>query len=328
MKTRAVFAAFRACTTATALAGSTGDLGRRPGAGAVGVACAGPLLQLGLASRLTLYDRDGDRARGEALDFRHAAPLLPECTIEGEALDSIRAADIGVLTAGVHTQPGQTRLDTLDHNLAVAIDVADALEEALPRVVIVVSSPVDVLTEYLTRRWESRPVHVFGTGTSLDSWRLRELLAVELGVHPGNVHAWVIGEHGDSAVFPFESARVGPFSLADYGRLSGRPLAAERLAEIEQQVRRAAYEVRALKGSTTHAIGLATAHLIRHVVRDADRLEPVSVRVGHRVCASLPAPIGANGAGAPLMPELSDPERRAWEESLAVLREANQRIAI
>jgi L-lactate dehydrogenase len=294
----------------------------------VGVACAGPLLQQGLASRLTLYDRDGDRARGEALDFHHAAPLLPECTVASASLDSIRAADIAVLTAGVHTQPGQTRLDTLDHNLAVAVEVADALEEALPRVVIVVSSPVDVLAEYLTRRWESRPVHVFGTGTSLDSWRLRELLAVELGVHPGNVHAWVIGEHGDSAVFPFESARVGPFSLAEFGRLSGRPLVAERLAEIEQQVRRAAYEVRALKGSTTHAIGLATAQLLRHVVRDAGRLEPVSVRVGDRVCASLPAPIGTDGAGTPLMPELSDRERRAWEESLAVLRDANQRIAI
>jgi L-lactate dehydrogenase len=298
------------------------------GAGAVGVACAGPVLQLGLASQLTLYDLDGDRARGEALDFRHAAPLLPECTVEGESMDSIRAAHIAVLTAGVHTQPGQTRLETLDHNLAVTIDVADALEEALPRVLIVVSSPLDVLAEYLTRRWESRPVRVFGTGTSLDSWRLRELLALELGVHPGNVHAWVIGEHGDSAVFPFESARVGPFSLAEFGRLSGRPLAAERLAEIEQQVRRAAYEVRALKGSTTHAIGLATVQLIRHVVRDAGRLEPVSVRVGDRVCASLPAPIRAGGAGKPLMLELSDRERRAWEESLAVLREANQRIAI
>jgi L-lactate dehydrogenase len=298
------------------------------GAGAVGVACAGPVLQLGLASQLTLYDLDGDRARGEALDFRHAAPLLPECTVEGESMDSIRAAHIAVLTAGVHTQPGQTRLETLDHNLAVTIDVADALEEALPRVLIVVSSPLDVLAEYLTRRWESRPVRVFGTGTSLDSWRLRELLALELGVHPGNVHAWVIGEHGDSAVFPFESARVGPFSLAEFGRLSGRPLAAERLAEIEQQVRRAAYEVRALKGSTTHAIGLATAQLIRHVVRDAGRLEPVSVRVGDRVCASLPAPIRAGGAGKPLMLELSDRERRAWEESLAVLREANRRITI
>ncbi len=298
------------------------------GAGAVGVACAGPLLQLGLVSQLALYDRDGDKARGEALDFHHAAPLLPECTVEGGAMDSIRPADIAVVTAGTHTQPGETRLDTLDHNLAVATEIADALDEVVPRVVIVVTNPVDVLAEYLTRRWESRPVSVLGTGTSLDSWRLRELLAVELGVHPGNVHAWVIGEHGDSAVFPFESARVGPFSLVEFGRMSGRPLDKERLAEIEQQVRRAAYEVRALKGSTTHAIGLATARLIRYVVRDAGRIEPVSVRVGDRVCASLPAPIGADGAGAPLMPELSDRERRAWEESLAVLQAANERIAI
>ncbi len=298
------------------------------GSGAVGVACAGPLLQLGLASQLTLYDRDGERARGEALDFQHAAPLLPECAVESGSMDSIRAADIAVLTAGEHTRPGQTRLDTLDHNLAVATEVADALEQALPTVVIVVSNPLDVLTEYLTRRWETRPVHVFGTGTSLDSWRLRELLAVELRVHPGNVHAWVIGEHGDSAVFPFESARVGAFSLADFGRLSGRPLAAERLDEIEQRVRHAAYEVRSLKGSTTHAIGLATAQLVRHVVRDARRLEPVSVRVGEGVCASLPAPIGADGAGTPLMLDLSVRERRAWDASLAVLREANRRIPI
>jgi L-lactate dehydrogenase len=298
------------------------------GTGAVGTACAGSLLHLGLASQLTLYDPDDDKARGEGLDFQHAAPVLPECTVEAGSIDAIRAADIAVLSAGVHTQPGQTRLDVLDHNLTAATEVADALEQALPRVLIVVSSPLDVLTEYLTRRWENRPVHVFGTGTSLDSWRFRELLAVELGVHPGDVHAWVIGEHGDSAVFPFESIRVGPFTLAEFGRQSGRQLTSQRLAEIEQRVRRAAYEIRALKGSTTHAIGLATAQLIRHVIRDAGKLEPVSVRVADAVCASLPAPIGADGVGTPLMPELSDRERQAWQESLDVLREANERIPI
>ena len=91
-----------------------------------------------------------------------------------------------------------------------------------------------MLVEYLTRRWESRPINVFGTGTSLDSWRLRELLAVELGVHPGNVHAWVIGEHGDSAVFPFEAVRIGPFSLAEFGRLAGRPPELRREAQLQQ----------------------------------------------------------------------------------------------
>jgi L-lactate dehydrogenase len=298
------------------------------GAGGVGVACAGPLLQLGLASRLTLYDRDEKRARGEALDFHHAAPLLPECTVEAGSVDSIAPADIAVLAAGSHTQPGQTRLELLDRNLAVTASMADHLEPALSKVVVVVTTPVDALTEYLTRRWESRPVRVFGTGTSLDSWRFRELLADELGVHPGNVHASVIGEHGDSAVFPFESIRVAAFSLAGFGRVSGRSLTAERLEEIEQHVRRAAYEIRELKGSTTHAIGLTTARLIRHVVRDTRTIEPVSVRVADRVCASLPVPIGAEGPGAPLMPELSDEERRAWDESLAVLRDANEKLPI
>ena len=298
------------------------------GSGEVGMACAGPLLGYGLASRLTFYDRTGDRARGEALDFAHASALLPECVVEGASLEEARPADIAVLTTGTHTRPGQTRLDLLDENLAAVATVADAIDEALPAILIVVSTPVDVITEYLTRRWESRPVRVFGSGTSLDSWRLRERLALELGVHPGNVHAWVIGEHGDSAVFPFGCARVGPFSLTGFAERQGRELSVERLKEIESDVRRAAYEVRRLKGATSHAIGLAVARLIRYLVREPGYLVPVSVRVEESICASLPAHIGSHGPGAPLMPALSDDERRAWEASLAVIREAAKRIPI
>ena len=298
------------------------------GSGEVGVACAGPLLEYGLASELTFYDRIGDRARGEALDFAHASPLLPECVVEGASLEEVRPADIAVLTTGTHTRPGQTRLDLLDENLAVVATVADAIDEALPTIVIVVSNPVDVITEYLTRRWESRPCRVFGSGTSLDSWRLRERLALELGVHPGNVHAWVIGEHGDSAVFPFGCARVGPFSLTEFAERQGRELTAERLEEIESDVRGAAFEVVRLKGATSHAIGLTVARLIRHLVREPGYLVPVSVRVEERLCASLPAPISSDGPGEPMMPDLSDDEQRAWEASLAVIRKANERIPI
>ena len=298
------------------------------GSGEVGVACAEAVLQLGLASRLTFYDRDPDKARGEALDFAHGAPLLPRCRIESGSVEEVGAADIAVLTAGPRPRPGQTRLDVTDESLAIAAAVAEAFETALPAVVLVVSNPVDVVTEYLTRRWEPRPVRVFGTGTSLDSWRLRERLAMELDVHPANVHAWVIGEHGDSATFPFDSARVGPFSLAEFGELRGHPLTPERLTRIEQDVRRAGFEVMGLKGETSHAIGLTTARLIRHLVREPGYLVPVSVRVEEGVCASLPAPLGKNGPGDPLMPALSEEERRAWEASLAVLREANKRIPI
>jgi L-lactate dehydrogenase len=293
------------------------------GSGAVGVACAGPLLQMGVATRLGLYDRSDDHARGEALDFRDASVLLPGTEVVGGSLDELEPADVAVLAAGAHTRPGQTRLDLLDANLAVAAEVANAIEHALPRVLIVVSSPLDPITEYLTRRFESKPVTVFGTGTSLDSWRLRERLAAELHVDAGNVHAWVIGEHGDSAVFPFSSARVGPFGLEEFARRRGVRLDLDR---VEEDVRTAAYEVRRLKGSTTHAIGLATARLVSRVVRDSRALVPVSVRVEDGLCASLPAPIGHHGPGEPLRPELSERELEAWEASLAVLREAAARI--
>ena len=116
---------------------------------------------------------------------------------------------------------------------------------------------------------------------------------------------------------------MGPFSLTGFAERHGRELTAERLKEIESDVRRAAYEVRRLKGATSHAIGLAVARLIRYLVREPGYLVPVSVRVEERLCASLPAQIGSDGPGEPLMPALSDDEQRAWETSLAVIREAN-----
>jgi L-lactate dehydrogenase len=297
------------------------------GAGGVGVSCATAILQQGLCSELAIYDRTANRARGEALDFLHAAPLLPESKVAGRPFDEFQPADIAVLAVGAHTEPGQTRLDLIDQNLEVAADAAAAIEQGgLPRVLIVVTSPLDVVTEYLTRRWEDRPVSVMGTGTSLDSWRLRERLAEEFGVHPGNVHAWVVGEHGDSAVFLFSSVTIGPFPLGEALRRFGVTLDAERLAAVEEEVRTASYQVRSLKGSTTHAIALATARIILHLTREPGYMIPVSLRVADDVCASLPAIIRPEGPGEPFRPPMSEGEGAAFEESLAVLREANERI--
>jgi L-lactate dehydrogenase len=294
------------------------------GAGAVGVACAGSVLRQGLASRLVFYDRDGDRALGEALDFQDAAPLLPDSEVLGRPLAEAAPADIAVITAGAPPEPGADRHTVLDRNLEVAAHVSDALAGALPRVAIVISNPVDVVTEFFTRAWASRGVNVFGTGTALDSWRLRELLAARLGVHPGSVHAWVIGEHGLSAVFAFSLARVGPFPLRDFAARRGLSLDTEALAE---EVRRAGPHVHQLKGSTTSAIALTAARLAAHVVREHGAIVPVSVRVDDGLCASLPAELGPDGAGPGLMPELEEAELRAWEASLDVLRTASARIA-
>lgn len=294
------------------------------GAGAVGVACAGSVLRQGLVSRLVFYDRNGDRALGEALDFQHAAPLLPDCAVDGRALADATPADIAVITAGARPAPGADRMTVIDSNLEVAAAVADALAGALPRVAIVVANPVDVLTEFFTRVWAPHGVNVFGTGTALDSWRLREILAARLGIHPGSVHSWVIGEHGLSAVLPFSIARIGPFPLRDFAARRDLELDTGAIAE---EVRRAGPRVHELKGSTSSAIALTAARLAAHAVREHGAIVPVSVRVEEGVCASLPAQIGPDGAGPGLMPELDEGELRAWYASLDALRTGTARIA-
>lgn len=294
------------------------------GTGGVGIASAGAIVFQGLAGCLTLYDRSGERARGEALDYLHAMPLLPSTDIRGRSFEQIEHEDVMVITVGAHTKAGQSRLDMLQGNLDVMAATAESIERGgLPRIAIVVSSPLDVLTEYLTRRWEGQPVAVMGSGTSLDTLRFTELLAQECGVHPRSVHAWVVGEHGDSSVFLFSGARIGAMSLADYAGQREIELTSEWYDSIEQDVRSAAYRVRELTGASRHGIGLTVAGLIRCIGREAGTLIPVSTRVADDVCASLPCALGPDGPSAPLFPTMTADEQAAWDLSLDVLGKAN-----
>jgi L-lactate dehydrogenase len=294
------------------------------GTGGVGIATAGAIVFQGLAGCLTLYGRSGERARGEALDYLHAMPLLPSTDIRGCSLDDIQPEDVMVITVGAHTKSGQSRLDMLQGNLDVMAATAEAIERGgLPRIAIVVSSPLDVLTEYLTRRWADEPVSVMGSGTSLDTLRFTELLAQECGVHPRSVHAWVVGEHGDSSVFLFSGARIGAMSLTDYASQRKLELTPEWYAGVEEDVRSAAYRVRELTGASRHGIGLTVAGLVRCIGREAGTLIPVSVRVADGVCASLPCALGPDGPSEPLFPKMDADEEVAWEQSLDVLRKAN-----
>jgi L-lactate dehydrogenase len=299
------------------------------GAGGVGIATAGAVLQQGLAGRITLYDRTENRARGEALDYLHALPLLPRTEVRGLGLDAIEAEDVLVITVGHHTKPGETRLELLQANLEITSAIAERIEHgALPRVAIIVSNPLDVLTEYLTRRWEGGAVQVMGTGTCLDTLRFTELLARLCGVHPRSVHAWVVGEHGDSSVFLHSSATVGAIPFPIYAEQRGIAITREWTDAVEHDVRTAAYQVRELKGSARHGIGLAVSGLVRCIGRESGTIIPVSVRVADRVCASLPCALGPDGASEPLWPVMDDDEGAAWEHSLEVLREAGKLLPI
>ena len=294
------------------------------GAGGVGVATASAIVMRGLAGRVTIYTRKPEAARGLALDFRHAQPLLPTIEIRGQGIDSIEEEDILVLAAGAHTTAGQSRLDIFRENLAVMDDMASAVEAGeLPRIALVVTNPLDVLTEYLSRRWAGRPVAVMGSGTSLDTLRLTQRIAQECQVHPRSVHAWVVGEHGDSSVYLLGSATVGTLPLLEFAAQRGVDLTPERLESIETDVRRAAYEVRDLKGAAVQGIGLTVSGLVHATAHEVGAIIPVSVRVGEDVCASLPCVLGPDGPSAPLMPVMTAHEQECWEQSLEVLRAAN-----
>jgi len=215
----------------------------------------------------------------------------------------------------------------LQGNLDVMAATAEAIERGgLPRIALVVSSPLDVLTEYLTRRWEGQPVAVMGSGTSLDTLRFTELLAQECGVHPRSVHAWVVGEHGDSCVFLLDTAVVGTLPLVDFAAQRGIDLTPERLAAIEREVRDAAYTVRELKGFTAQGIGLTVSGLVHALAHEVGALIPVSVRVGDKICASLPCILGPDGPSAPLWPKMTDGEQKSWERSLEVISAANESL--
>ena len=297
------------------------------GAGGVGVSTAAAILQQGLAGRITIYNRTAALAQGEALDFLHTMPLLPRTEIRGRSLEEFEAEDVLVFTVGRHTQPGESRLDILAGNLEITSAIADAVEGGgLPRIAIVVSNPLDVLTEYLTRRWAGRPVAVMGSGTSLDTLRFTFRLANECEVHPRSVHAWIIGEHGDSSVFLHSSATIGAIPFPTYAAQRGIDLTPEWIADVERDVRSAAYQVRELKGSARHGIGLAVSGLVRCIGRESGTIIPVSVRVADNLCASLPCALGPDGPSEPLWPVMNDEERAGWERSLDVLREATSAL--
>jgi L-lactate dehydrogenase len=299
------------------------------GAGGVGVATASALIMRGLAGRVTVYTRDAGAAHGLALDFMHARPLLSQIEVRGRGLDEIEREDILIITAGHHTSAGESRLDILHQNIVVMDGIAEAVEAGeLPRVALVVTNPLDVMTEYLTRRWRDRPVAIMGSGTALETLRLTDRIARECGVHPRSVHAWVVGEHGDSCVFLLDSAVVGTLPLVEFAAQRGIDLNPERFATIERDVRDAAYEVRDLKGSAVQGIGLTVSGLVHALVHEVGALIPVSVRVGERICASLPCILGPDGPSAPLWPQMTERERAAWGRSLEMLEAANASLPI
>ncbi|MFV0458646.1 MAG: L-lactate dehydrogenase [Actinomycetales bacterium] len=284
------------------------------GAGAVGATLAYATLVRGVARRVVLYDINTAKVRAEVLDLAHGRMFFPEAEVEGsDDIEVCRDADIIVVTAGAKQKPGQSRMDLAGSTVGMMQKIIPAALEVAPDATyVMVTNPVDVVT-YVAQKISGLPRNqLFGSGTVLDSSRLRFLVAQSCGVAVGNVHAYMAGEHGDTEVPLWSSASIGGVPLLDWEKETGELGEASR-DEIAYQVVNAAYQVIEGKGATNYAVGLAGTRIIESLRRDENRVLPVSTYVEDfhgisDVCMSVPTIVSADGAGRQLQLPVSEGE--------------------
>ena len=303
------------------------------GAGSVGAAVAYASMIDGVADEIALYDINGPRARAEVLDLRHGLQFVGGGRVNGgDDPDVCAGADLIVVTAGAAHGPGGSRLDLAGVNTELVRGMLPPLLERAPdALVLLVTNPVDVVTFVAQEVSGLPPGRVIGSGTVLDTSRLRHLLAERLGVAVNSVHATVVGEHGDSEIVLWSTASVGGTPLLDAVGPDGGRVTADELDAFRHEVRTAAAQIIAGKGNTNLAIGLATARIVRAIARDERAVLPVSVRtdvdgVGE-VCLSLPAVVGRDGVRSLLAVPMDATEQAGLRASAATIRTALDAVA-
>ncbi len=305
------------------------------GAGSVGTAIAYACLIRGSAGALALYDMNEKKVRAEVLDLNHGSQFVPHCTVSGsDQLDITAGSAIVVITAGAKQHPGQSRLDLAATNVAMVHELIPQLLKLSPNaVIILVTNPVDVVTYAAARAVDLPPGRIFGSGTVLDSSRFRYLIAAHADLAVGNVHGFIVGEHGDSEISLWSSVSIGGVPAEQFRR-AGRPVFDEATrTAISAEVVNAAYAIIEGKGATNLAIGLSTARIVEAVLGDQHRVLPVStVQTGAYeitdVALSLPTVVSATGAGQVLPVPLAVPELLGLQASAATLHKAQQALGL
>lgn len=298
------------------------------GSGNVGATAAYALLMNGLASEIVLIDLNRERAEGEAMDLNHAMPFAGPARVWAGDYKDCGLADVVIIAAGSKQRPGETRLDLLKRNAEVFRQIVPQIvEQTRDAILVVATNPVDVLT-YVT--WHVSglpPSRVIGSGTILDTARFRYLLSQRFGVDPRSVHAFIIGEHGDSQVAAWSLANVAGMRLEDYCRLNGCTLDEQAKEEIQQNTRRAAYEIIRRKGATYYAVASGLVRIVDSIIRNENSVLSVSALVQgvhslNDVCLSLPTIINRTGIERVLELPLDDGESRALDASAGQIGDA------
>lgn len=303
------------------------------GIGSVGSAVATAVKNTGFVHEIVLFDRDGIRARAAAEDLGHAASFGFDVKISAvTSYRGIRGSDIVIISAGANQKPGETRLDLLNKNAAVISDIIPKVMnnvDAKKVKIIVVTNPLDVMV-MLTQKLSKLPAgRVIGTGTMLDSARLRTILSRHLSVSTKSICAHVIGEHGDSSVVNWSSVNVAGLQLDDFCRQMKISLPATTRNTIVHRVHNAAYEIIQGRGATWDGIGAAVSDLLRCIINDEKRVLTVSCVEGtdkNMVAVSLPRIVGKEGVVATVKPKLSSEESSALRHSSKIVRKSYDSI--
>jgi L-lactate dehydrogenase len=301
------------------------------GAGLVGATAAYALVMRGVGREIVLVDRNVARANAEADDIRHAVPFAHPLEVRAGGFPELDGCRVVVLCAGVGQKPGETRLQLLRRNAQVFQEIVpQVLANAPDAVLVVASNPVDVMTHLAARFAEAcdiPPGRVFGSGTTLDTARFRSLVGSHCGVDPHHVHAYVIGEHGDSEVLTWSSASVCGMTLDAFARLRGITLSTGLRDQVDQMIRKAAYTIISGKGATYYGIGSALSRIVDVVLHDQRSIltvccpTPEAAGVRH-VTVALPRLVGGQGVIETFPLPLDEKETAGLRTSAAVIRAA------
>jgi len=303
------------------------------GAGRVGTSYIYALMHTGLAAEIVLIDLDPRRVAGEIMDLSHGLPFVPPVNIRAGDYSDCSDAHLIVITAGAKQTPHQSRLDLVQNNAKIVKSICSSIKPGYTSaIIIMVTNPVDILTYVALKHLGCPPNRILGSGTVLDTARLKYILSLHCGLDTHNIHAYVLGEHGDSEVVAWSLAHIAGVPLTDYCALCRGCDSKEAHEDITQSVRDSAYHIVDYKGSTYYAIGLSLTRISAAILRDEHSVLTVSTLLQGQyhiedICLSVPCVVGADGIERIITAPLSDCEQTALESSAGILKKTLSSIS-
>jgi len=302
------------------------------GAGQVGMACAYSLLIQNVLDEMVIVDVNTEKLEGEVMDLNHGLPFVQPTIIRPGTLADGEDADIVIITAGAKQKPGESRLELVQRNLEIFKGlIPQIVQYCSQAILLIVTNPVDIMT-YVSLKLSGLPTSsVIGSGTVLDTARFRYLLAEKFQLDPRSLHAYIIGEHGDSEVPVWSKVNISGMQLFNEDSDGEKLVDADTIKPIFEQVKNAAYEVIQRKGATSYAIGLGVTQIVQSILRNQNRLLTVSSLIHgfegiDDVCLSLPAVVNRQGVSRTLNLMLTATEKEQLQNSARVLRQTIEKL--